>query len=226
MKRTRFRSWLNYFEARYYWSVDGRFTSIDRVFWEIWGLNGKDKNERWDLILSTPQQLNAYSYVVNNPLLYVDPNWEFAIILVFLWWWSSTATAASVSAAAYQIKEYFSDDSWVNIESNSTAVNTESPSPGNNNGKNPKKNDKNNDIKKEINRLKKSNRNHSKTVKDHQNKIDAAKNWTYNWNKSRWDFELYKQWNIKNWQKTIDIASWHVKKNVEKINQLKNKIDK
>ncbi len=29
-------SWLDYFEARYYWSVEWRFRSIDRVFWEAW----------------------------------------------------------------------------------------------------------------------------------------------------------------------------------------------
>lgn len=67
---------LQYFEARYYDNEIWRFESIDRVFWEVWGKDKKNKYERWDKVLYEPQKLNAYSYVTNNPLIYVDPSWE------------------------------------------------------------------------------------------------------------------------------------------------------
>jgi len=49
---------LDYFIARYYSSVQGRFTGVD-----IAGPN-----------LANPQSLNKYSYTLNNPLRYVDSN--------------------------------------------------------------------------------------------------------------------------------------------------------
>ena len=57
-------SWLDYFEARYYSNNNGRFNSIDRVFWSM-------SNE----FLLNPQLQNSYSYVWNNPLKYIDPTW-------------------------------------------------------------------------------------------------------------------------------------------------------
>jgi RHS repeat-associated protein len=48
---------LDYFGARYYSSVQGRFTSVD-----IAGSN-----------LSNPQSLNKYAYTLNNPLRFIDP---------------------------------------------------------------------------------------------------------------------------------------------------------
>jgi RHS repeat-associated protein len=47
---------LDYFGARYYSSVQGRFTGVD-----IAGPN-----------LSNPQSLNKYAYTLNNPLRYID----------------------------------------------------------------------------------------------------------------------------------------------------------
>jgi RHS repeat-associated protein len=49
---------LDYFGARYYSSVQGRFTGVD-----IAGPN-----------LSNPQSLNKYAYTLNNPLRYIDRN--------------------------------------------------------------------------------------------------------------------------------------------------------
>jgi len=49
---------LDYFGARYYSSIQGRFTSVD-----IAGPN-----------LSNPQSLNKYAYTLNNPLRYIDRN--------------------------------------------------------------------------------------------------------------------------------------------------------
>jgi RHS repeat-associated protein len=53
---------LDYFVARYYSSVQGRFTVPDSF-----GGSG-----------SNPQTLNLYAYVRNNPLKYVDPTGHFA----------------------------------------------------------------------------------------------------------------------------------------------------
>ncbi|MCA1614954.1 MAG: hypothetical protein LC795_15150 [Acidobacteria bacterium] len=54
---------LDYFNARYYVSSQGRFASVDPIFL---------KSDR----LPDPQRLNLYTYARNNPLLYVDPTGE------------------------------------------------------------------------------------------------------------------------------------------------------
>jgi RHS repeat-associated protein len=51
---------LDYFEARYYASTQGRFTSVDPITVTA---------ER----IVDPQQLNLYAYVRNNPLAFIDP---------------------------------------------------------------------------------------------------------------------------------------------------------
>ena len=53
---------LDYFNARYHASMQGRFTSLD----SYGGLH------------ASPQTLNLYSYVGNNPLKYIDPTGHFA----------------------------------------------------------------------------------------------------------------------------------------------------
>jgi RHS repeat-associated protein len=53
---------LDYFGARYYSSAQGRFTTKDSAFESI-----KVEN---------PQSWNRYTYVLNNPLLYIDPSGE------------------------------------------------------------------------------------------------------------------------------------------------------
>jgi RHS repeat-associated protein len=50
---------LDYFGARYYGSTQGRFTSVDPL--------------AASAIVSDPQSFNRYTYVLNNPLKYVDP---------------------------------------------------------------------------------------------------------------------------------------------------------
>ncbi len=55
---------LDYFGARYYASMQGRFTSAD-AFWK-------------DSQVDDPQSWNKYAYVRNNPLKYVDPKGEKA----------------------------------------------------------------------------------------------------------------------------------------------------
>ncbi len=52
---------LDYFGARYFASVQGRFTSPDPLYFAA---------ER----LGDPQQFNLYAYVRNNPLRFIDPD--------------------------------------------------------------------------------------------------------------------------------------------------------
>ena len=54
---------LDYFGARYYASVPGRFTSADPVFFQA-------------EMLADPQRFNLYAYGRNNPLRFVDPTGE------------------------------------------------------------------------------------------------------------------------------------------------------
>ncbi|MCZ2076118.1 MAG: RHS repeat-associated core domain-containing protein, partial [Bryobacterales bacterium] len=53
---------LDYFGARYYSGAQGRFTSVDPSMLST--------------VLSNPQTWNRYTYALNNPLRYVDPNGE------------------------------------------------------------------------------------------------------------------------------------------------------
>ncbi|MFN0110746.1 MAG: RHS repeat domain-containing protein [Blastocatellia bacterium] len=59
---------LDFFEARYFASVQGRFTSPDD-FWK-------------DSQLGDPQSWNKYAYVRNNPLKYTDPSGEKATVTI------------------------------------------------------------------------------------------------------------------------------------------------
>lgn len=67
---------LDYFEARYYDSENGRFRSIDRMFWEIW------ITKKWLELLWDPQQLNSYSYARDNPIIYIDIDWEQSVWII------------------------------------------------------------------------------------------------------------------------------------------------
>jgi len=54
---------LDYFDARYFSSIQGRFTGVDPIFFQ------KE-------MLIDPQRYNHYSYARNNPLKYIDPKGE------------------------------------------------------------------------------------------------------------------------------------------------------
>jgi len=68
---------LTYMGARYYPGATGRFLSVDPLYRDI-GLNRKVFKQKYNkdlyAILSNPQELNSYTYALNNPLLFVDPN--------------------------------------------------------------------------------------------------------------------------------------------------------
>jgi RHS repeat-associated protein len=53
---------LDYFGARYFSGAHGRFTSVDPSMLSV--------------ALRNPQSWNRYSYTLNNPLRYIDPNGE------------------------------------------------------------------------------------------------------------------------------------------------------
>lgn len=60
---------LNYYGARYYDPVTGRFIQMDPI---LMGLDKMSQEQR-NAFLSNPQNLNAYAYVQNNPVRYTDP---------------------------------------------------------------------------------------------------------------------------------------------------------
>ena len=71
---------LNYYGARYYEASMGRFTGQDPA---VFILHDEAKlkemtNEQLDDLISNPQSLNSYAYVLNNPVKMVDENGEFA----------------------------------------------------------------------------------------------------------------------------------------------------
>ncbi len=62
-------SGLQYFEARYYSGVLGRFNRVDPLAERI-------KKE----FLTYPQKLNLYAYGNNNPIIFIDPDGKFAFL--------------------------------------------------------------------------------------------------------------------------------------------------
>ena len=68
---------LDYFLARYFSSVQGRFTSSDEFKGgpdELFNFaEDASENPTFYADLDEPQSLNKYQYCYNNPLAYVDP---------------------------------------------------------------------------------------------------------------------------------------------------------
>jgi RHS repeat-associated protein len=78
---------LDFFEARYYSSPQGRFTSPDEFKGGFDDLDGKPAFSPGPLPyadIGDPQTLNKYAYVRNNPLRYTDPNghcfWDACVV--------------------------------------------------------------------------------------------------------------------------------------------------
>jgi RHS repeat-associated protein len=66
-------SGLDFFGARYYASTLGRFASPDPLPWIGWQHQGRKGEEQFLKFITNPQNLNQYTYVLNNPLNHVDP---------------------------------------------------------------------------------------------------------------------------------------------------------
>jgi RHS repeat-associated protein len=74
---------LDFAQARYFSNVQGRFTSVDPyniVMETQFSSNTEDEKKeaqkQFASYLSNPQRWNRFSYCLNNPLLYTDPNGE------------------------------------------------------------------------------------------------------------------------------------------------------
>jgi RHS repeat-associated protein len=72
-----FETGLDYAQARYYGSTQGRFTSPDPYIIMFEMEKGRDEKERRQFFLayiSQPQIWNKYTYALNNPLKYTHPD--------------------------------------------------------------------------------------------------------------------------------------------------------
>jgi len=67
-------SGLDDFGARYYASTMGRFMSPDPLPWLQWQNGSSDDKKQFNQFIMNPQNLSAYTYVLNNPLVSVDPD--------------------------------------------------------------------------------------------------------------------------------------------------------
>jgi RHS repeat-associated protein len=63
----------DFFNARYYNSNTARFLSPDPLPWIGWQGGSKDSQEKFDMWIANPQNLNEYAYVNNNPMNHTDP---------------------------------------------------------------------------------------------------------------------------------------------------------
>ncbi|MEX0931889.1 MAG: FG-GAP-like repeat-containing protein [Candidatus Paceibacterota bacterium] len=76
---------LTYANARYYNQMTGRFLSQDPVHHWIGDTEAfKSRGLNFASFLANPQNFNSYSYALNNPLRYTDPNGELPIVAVAL----------------------------------------------------------------------------------------------------------------------------------------------
>jgi len=86
---------LDFVQARYYSSIQGRFTSVDPYD----PLNsGEDIMSRDQYILQ-PQNWNRYTYALNNPNKYVDPDGKNPLLTAFIGAVGGAAIGAGIEAA-------------------------------------------------------------------------------------------------------------------------------
>jgi RHS repeat-associated protein len=77
----------DFFEARYYSPIQGRFTTVDPYD----PLNSGEDNASRDYYILQPQNWNRYAYALNNPNKYVDPDGKNPLL---------TALAGAIGGAA------------------------------------------------------------------------------------------------------------------------------
>lgn len=73
---------LLYMGARYYSGNSRRFASIDPFHRAVGTMTAEEiSGQAMSGYLANPQLLNAYSYALNNPMIYIDPNGEIALLI-------------------------------------------------------------------------------------------------------------------------------------------------
>ena len=86
---------LDFVQARYYSSIQGRFTSVDPYD----PLNsGEDRASR-DYYILQPQNWNRYAYALNNPHKYVDPDGKNPLLTALIGAVGGAAIGAGIEAA-------------------------------------------------------------------------------------------------------------------------------
>ena len=70
---------LDYFEARYLSSAQGRFISTDP--YNI--ITEAENKQHFETYIKQPQNWNRYAYVWNNPLRYIDPHGETVYVIAY-----------------------------------------------------------------------------------------------------------------------------------------------
>jgi len=65
---------LDFFEAPYFSSAQGRFTSPDPLNWLASQNENENDSRQFQANIGDPQNLNLYAYVRNNPLRFTDPH--------------------------------------------------------------------------------------------------------------------------------------------------------
>jgi len=97
-KETDEESTLQYFGARYMDNNIGRFVSVDPVALVLHDGNKLKEITKGGLqqLLSNPQNLNGYSYAVNNPVIMKDDDGNFAFLIPLAYYAATYVAAYSV----------------------------------------------------------------------------------------------------------------------------------